>query len=331
MFRYFYSLRLLPYKHTSVGLFFALLIGLCSSSAAAEGLPTLSLSVLQYGTAHWELAHVQRRGLDRDQGFLLELRPVANLPASRLALTGASVDGAVADLLWVQSRYESDAHLVFVPFSSRIGELVVAPDSDIVGLGDLVGKRIGVAGGPDSKGWILMQRVAADQGIDLAARNQIQYGAPPLLSEALKRGRLDAVVTYWHFAARLQAEGAGRSVMPLASLLAELSLEQNLPVLGYVFRADWSAEHRDLLARFASAIRQAKAELAADPAAWDGVRALMRAPDDRVYQALRNGFIAGTPGALDDRRIASLRQLLALTGADRERIMPPSLFYREGP
>lgn len=308
-----------------------LLTGLWSVSALAASLPTVSLSVLQYGTAHWELDYIQRQGLDRSHGFLLELHPVANLPASRLALTSESVDGAVADLLWVQSRYEAGAELAFVPFSSRIGELVVAPESSIGGIHDLVGKRIGVAGGPDSKGWILLQRVAATQGLDLAASNQVQYAAPPLLSEALKRGRLDAVVTYWHFAARLQAEGAGQSLMPLSDLLSALSLTPNLPVLGYVFREDWRQQHGALLDRFALAVRQAKIELAASPAAWERVRPLMRAPDDRTYDALRAGFVAGTPEPLNERDIAALRQLLVLVGAEPNHIMTPSLFYREVP
>ncbi len=308
-----------------------LFVGLWSLPLAAETLPALRLSVLQYGTAHWELDYIQREGLDRQQGFALELHPVANLPASRLALTSKTVDGAVADLLWVQSRYEAGAALLYVPFSSRIGEVVVAPDSSISRIADLAGKRIGVAGGPDSKGWILLQRVAAGQGLDLAASSEIQYAAPPLLSEALRRGRLDAVVTYWHFAARLQAEGSARTLMPLSDLLVELSLADQLPVLGYVFRDDWGRQNRELVDRFAAALRQAKQALTNNPDAWASVRALMRARDDRTFAALQSGFVAGTPPALDDERIASLQQLLVLTGTAPERVMPSSLFYREHP
>lgn len=308
-----------------------MLAGLWSLPVAAGTLPTLSLSVLQFGTAHWELDYIQREALDRQQGFRLELHPVANLPASRLALTSETVDGAVADLLWVQSRYEAGATLQYVPFSSRIGELMVAPDSPIQGLTDLVGKRIGVAGGPDSKGWILLQRVAAGQGLDLTAGSDIQYAAPPLLSEALRRGRLDAVVTYWHFAARLQAEGSARTLMPLSELLAELSLADRLPVLGYVFRNDWYRQNRELVDRFAASLRQAKQALMDQPEAWTAVRALMRAPDDNTFAALRTGFVAGTPPPLDDERIASLQQLLVLTGTAPDRVMPASLFYREQP
>lgn len=186
----------------------ALVTVLCSRTVAAED-KTLSISVLQFGTAHWELDHIRHAGLDEANGYQLELRPVANLPASRLAVTSGSVNGAVADLLWVQSRYTSGSAYFYVPFSSQIGDVVVASESDIRSVADLVGRRVGVAGGPDSKGWILLTEVARDQGLALADSVELQFGAPPLLSQALKRGQVDAIVTYWHFAARLKGQGAG--------------------------------------------------------------------------------------------------------------------------
>ncbi|MEH6354959.1 MAG: hypothetical protein V7760_02890 [Marinobacter sp.] len=48
-------------------------------------LPELSVSVLQFGTAHWELDHIVHRQLDRKHGDRLALRVVANLSASHLA------------------------------------------------------------------------------------------------------------------------------------------------------------------------------------------------------------------------------------------------------
>ncbi|MFC6683905.1 ABC transporter substrate-binding protein [Marinobacter koreensis] len=187
-----------------------LLFANTSPALASDGpLPELSLSVLQFGTAHWELDQVQHRGLDRANGYRLVVHPLANLSASRLAVASGSVDGAVADLLWVQHRYRDGQSYFYVPFSSQIGDVVVPENSDIHGVADLSGRRIGVAGGPDSKGWILLKAVAERQGVKLGGRDQVQYGSPPLLNQALKRGQVDAIVTYWHFAARLRGQGVG--------------------------------------------------------------------------------------------------------------------------
>ncbi len=302
-----------------------------ASEEGSTPLPVLSVSVLQFGTAHWELDHILHRGLDRKNGYRLELKLVANLPASRLAVTSGSVNGAVADLLWAQSRFQAGTPYLYVPFSSRIGDIVVPEGSDIHSVADLAGKRIGVAGGPDSKGWILLQEVAGQQGITLGESSDIQYAAPPLLSQALKRGQVDVIVTYWHFAARLVGEGGWRSAFGMADLLAAMDLDRNLPVLGYVFPADWAGNHGSLVDRFAASLGQAKAELAEDESYWQRLRPIMGQPGDGVFRALREGFIAGTPAPLTDQRIADLHRLLSLTGAGADNLMPADLFHRRVP
>ncbi|WP_273209403.1 ABC transporter substrate-binding protein [Marinobacter subterrani] len=302
-----------------------------SSDGDPGNLPALSVSVLQFGTAHWELNHILHRGLDRKNGYRLDLTLVANLPASRLAVTSGSVNGAVADLLWAQSRFRAGTPYLYVPFSSQIGDIVVAEDSGIRSVADLAGKRIGVAGGPDSKGWILLKKVAAGQGINLSAATDVQFAAPPLLSQALKRGQVDVIVTYWHFAARLKGAGGWRSAFGMADLLSAMDLDRNLPVLGYVFPAGWAGNHRPLIDRFASSLQQAQEELADNPGHWQRLRPLMGDPAEGVFTALREGFVAGTPAPLNDRRIAELQQLLALTGADPGNLMPARLLYRRQP
>lgn len=300
-------------------------------AAQAAARPVLTLSVLQFGTAHWELEHLKRQALDAANGFDLQVRLVADLPASRLAVTSGSADGAVGDLLWAQQRYEAGTAYVFLPFSARIGELVVADDSAIRGLADLRGKRLGVAGGPDGQGWLLLQHAARQQGIDLAREADLQFAAPPLLGQALRRGQIDALLTFWHFAARMHGEGGVRTVFTLDESLRGAGLSADLPVLGYLFPEAWAARNGELLGRFERALRQTKQALAGDPAAWAALRPLMRAEDDAVFAALREGFVAGIPAPLDAARVGQLRQLLALTGADPARRMPETLFFRPAP
>lgn len=308
-----------------------LLSGGVHTRAGSADLPLLSVSVLQFGTAHWELDHILHRGLDRQNGYRLELTPVANLPASRLAVTSGSVNGAVADLLWAQSRFQAGTAYWYVPFSSQIGDIVVADDSAIRSVADLAGRRIGVAGGPDSKGWILLRKVAEQQGIDLEQSARVQFAAPPLLSQALKRGQVDVIVTYWHFAARLRGEGGWRSAFSMADLLTALALDRNLPVLGYVFPEAWARDNRSLIDGFAASLAEAKAELAASESSWQRLRPLMGNPEESVFTALREGFVAGTPAPQTDERIADLQQLMTLTGADPDNLMPARLFYRSQP
>lgn len=310
------------------------LLTLASVGAMAQTpatLPELTLSVLQFGTPHWELEHLQRRQLDRANGFELKVRLVADLPASRLAVTSGSVDGAVGDLLWTQARHAAGTSHLYLPFSSQIGEIMVPEGSDIRQLSDLVGKRIGVAGGPDGLGWRLLQEAASRQGIDLSRSAEIQFAAPPLLGQALRREQVDALLTYWHFAARMKGEGGVRQAFAMQDLLTDLGLQPDQAVLGYVFPQPWAEANRPLLDAFARALQQTKQELAQTPAYWNDIRPLLRADDEAVFDELRRAFIEGTPQPLDDARIAELQRLLVLTGTDPARVMPAELFYRAKP
>ncbi|WP_236744358.1 hypothetical protein [Marinobacter similis] len=69
---------------------------------------------------------------------------------------------------------------------------------------------------------------------------------------------MDVIVTYWHFAARLQGEGSWRSAFAMSALLTELDLDRNLPVLGYVFPANWAEDHGLLIDGFAASLDQPK-------------------------------------------------------------------------
>lgn len=300
------------------------------AAEAARTRPVLSLSVLQFGTAHWELDHLQRHGLDRANGFELKVRLVADLPASRLAVSSGSADGAVSDLLWAQARYEAGTGYRYVPFSSQIGEVLVPEDSDIRTLADLRGKRLGVAGGPEGLGWKLLQQAALREGLDLTREVTVQYAAPPLLGQALRRGQVDALLTFWQFSARMRGEGGVRTAFELEDLLGSLGLKTRLPVLGYLFSETWAAEHEELLARFERALRETKSQLAKESAHWQAIRPLMRADDDAVFEALRNSFIEGISPPLDSERIGQLHELLRLAGADSKNLMPVELF-RVGP
>ncbi len=307
----------------------AALVPLLAHAQSEQALPVLTLSVLQFGTPHWELDHLKRHGLDKANGFELRVRLVADLPASRLALSSGSVDGAVSDLLWAQQRYEAGTAYRYVPFSSQIGEVLVGADSDIRTLADLRGKRIGVAGGPDGLGWLLLQKAAAAQGVELAREATVQYAAPPLLGQALRRGQLDALLTFWHFSARMRGEGGVRSAFRLADLARTVGLDTDLPILGYLFADAWAREHPDLLQAFDRALRQTKRQLAAEPEQWQAIRPLMRADSDAVFAALRDSFVEGIPQPLDNTRIDALQRLLILSGAERTAVMPAALFQSE--
>ncbi len=295
---------------------------------AAE--PTLRAAVLAFGTVRWELETIEALGLDRANGFALEVQGYAGEQAGRVAFLGGEADTMVADWLWVARQRASGAPVTFLPYSRAVGGLLVAGDSGIGTLEDLRGRTIGIAGGPLDKSWLILQAYAAERGFDLKGETRQVFGAPPLLSEKARTGEIDALVTFWHFMARLEA-GGFRRLVDVHDAARALGLDPGTPLLGYVFHDAFVAENRDLVEGFAAASRAAKQALRADDA-WERLRPLVKAENAAEFEALKAGFREGIPAAdpVDREAAAAMLALMArlggreLTGEATE--LPDGLF-----
>jgi NitT/TauT family transport system substrate-binding protein len=265
---------------------------------AAQGAePVLRIAVLKFGTVNWELDVIRHHGLDKANGFTLEVMPVASKQASTIMFQGREADMIVTDWVWVARQRAEGRDIRLIPYSRSVGGMVVAADSPIRSLADLKGKKIGIAGGPVDKSWILIQALAKKRhGIDLAKEAEPVFGAPPLLFQKGLSGELDAVISFWHFLAKMEARGM-RRIVDVADAAADLGLNADTPLLGYAFRGDWAADNPTLASGLRAASRQAKDILRDSDAEWDRLRPKMKAKDDATFHALRDGFRAGIPGA----------------------------------
>lgn len=295
--------------------FLAALAAMAALPAPAAPAPIpapIRLGLLPFGTVQWEMAVAVARGLDRANGVSLDIRELAGNQAAQVALLAGGVDVIASDWLWVARQRAAGIDLSFIPYSCAVGAIIVPPDSPIRSTADLAGRRIGIAGGPVDKGWLLLRAQAARRhGIDLARAATPVYAAPPLLSQQLGAGGLDAVLTYWHYAAKLEAAGM-RQLAGVADLARDLGLRGEVPALGYVFRADWAARNAAALAGFTSLSRQAKAVLAAEDGAWTAIRALLGADDDAAAARLRDRFREGIPRRWTEAERADAARLYAI-------------------
>ncbi len=292
--------------------------------AVTENIGVLRLGVLSFGTVNWELDVIKTHGLDEERSFKLLVEGFGGGQATKVALQGDAVDGIVSDWLWVSRQRTEGENLVFIPYSSTVGALMVPPDSDIKSLEDLAGKKIGVAGGALDKSWLLIQGVARQRhDMDLANAVETVFGAPPLLNEAMQAGELDAVLNYWHFCARLEARGYTR-LLGVNDAIRELGVVSDVPQLGYVFREDFANQNADLIEAFADASRAAKALLQTDEE-WMRIRELTKARDDATLEVLKTRFQEGIPlswGEVERADAARLYTILAELGG--EELVGPS-------
>ena len=305
-------------------------VALWAGLASAE--PVLKLATLEGGTVTWELDTITHYGLDTAAGFTLEVMPVAGKSASSVALQAGEVDAIVTDWLWVARMRAEGEDYRFIPYSKSVGGLVVRPEAGLSTLADLKGKKIGIAGGPLDKSWLILQAWAQKEaGFDLAAETEQVFGAPPLIMEAALSGEVDAAINFWHFQAKMEAAGM-TTLLSVAEAASDLGLDPETPLLGYVLRGDFVDQNPDLTAALAGASRAAKDKLATDEAAFDRLRPIMRAKSDAQFEALKAGYRAGIPSAVPvdleaaDRMLGLMVELGGAKLMGPARTVPPGTF-----
>jgi NitT/TauT family transport system substrate-binding protein len=300
------------------GVIAAFVLGLTTIASAQDDPPTITIAVQAAGTVNWEIQTIVDNGLDRANGFTLDVMEVASKQAAEIAFQGGAADMIVTDWIWVARQRAAGHDMTLIPYSTAVGGAMVPADSRAETLADLKGEQVGIAGGPLDKSWIILQALALQDGFDLAAETTQVYGAPPLVFKAGLDGEVAAVVNFWHFMAKQEAAGM-RNLITVAEAMQALGLDPDLPLLGYAVDGRAIAERPGAVAGFAQASRDAKDLLVADDAQWDRLRPVMNAAGDAEFEALRAGWRAGVPppGPIDEAAADDLLALFAkLGGAD---------------
>jgi NitT/TauT family transport system substrate-binding protein len=304
----------------------------CKAYAAAG---KARIGVLKFGTVSWELDTLKHNRFDTANGFDLEVIQFAGEDATNVALLAGEIDIIVSDWLWVSRQRTEGSDITLVPYSTAVGAIMAKQDSPIKSITDLKARKIGVAGGPLDKSWLLIQALAKrDHSFDLAAENEIVFGAPPLISEKAMQGELDAVLNFWHFCARLEASGF-RRVVGANDAAKALGAAGDVSALGYVFHEKWAAENHDVATGFVKASAAAKELLARSDEEWLRLAPVMRA-EGKELETLRDRYREGIPkrtAAEEEADAAKLYRVLAEVGGERlvgtATEMAPGTFWPE--
>lgn len=288
---------------------------LALGSIASAETPVIKAQVLKFGTVNWELDVIKHHELDGANGFVLDIQGVAGGSAAKVAFQGGEADVIVSDWLWVARQRAAGKDYVFIPYSKAVGGVVVPSESAAQTLQDLKGQKIGIAGGPLDKSWLILQAYAAQQGFDLAGNTEQVFGAPPLIFKTALQGELGGAINFWHFMAKMEAGGM-RKLIDVSTAAEALGLDPNTPLLGYVVKGDLVRERPELVAGLAAASQAAKKILADGDAEWDRIRDRMNAKSDAQFEALKAGFRAGIPTStkVDEDAAEKMLELMVKVG-----------------
>jgi NitT/TauT family transport system substrate-binding protein len=316
------------------GLAFAAALAVAASSACAAD--RIRLVAQKTGTLAWELEIIKAHGLDRKANLEIETLELASPEAGKVALRGGSADIIVSDWTWVARERALGDALVYYPYLSTLGAVMVPAQSPIHDVADLKGRKLGVAGGPIDKSWLLLRALALRSGLDLRKDATIVYGAPPLVTEKGRQGETDATLTFWNFCADLEGKGQRRAI-DMEDVAQRLGAAGSVAIVGYVFDGGWAAHNRSAVDRFLDIARQAKEILAASESEWLRLAPRIGVADPgtlAIYRQRYGDAIPRRPVADEENDARSLYRILAeiggtdLVGPGRE--LDAGSFYRPG-
>ena len=280
----------------------------------AAAAPAVRVGTLRFGSVAWELDVMRFHGLDAAAGVSVSPVEFAAAQALQVALQAGRVDMTVQDWLWVSRQRASGADWTLSPTSGSLGAVLAPPDSPVATIADLRGRRLGIAGSPLDKSWLLLRAYAQRLlGLDLDQAVSKTFGPPPLLAEQLAAGRLDAVLTFWPFAARGEAAGL-RRVLAMEDAVEALGLPRGVPFLGWVFADAFAAREPAAVQGFIAASAKARAILVESDAEWDRIAPLTGTAGPDELSRLRAWYRRGAAPAWDLGATARLYDVLAAIG-----------------
>ena len=309
--------------------------GLPLKQAHAAG--TLRVASLKFGSLSWLLETMRTEGFADKLGLNVTIVEVATNQAGPVALLSGEADLIVSDWPWALRQRAMGELVKFAPYSSALGAIMVAPESPIKSLADLKGKRLGVAGGAIDKSWLLLRAYSRQElGTDIAQLALPSYGAAPLLTEETRSGRLDAVLNFWTYAARLEGDKY-RTLLGMDDVLKALGIQPVPSLVGFIWREETEQAKSKEIAAFLTAVEQTNQVLATSDAAWDRIRHLVKPENDPEFAAIKAYYRAGIPApwtGAETKSAEKLTQVLVgvggaqLLGNDTQ--FDPKLFHAAG-
>ena len=303
----------------------------------AEAADKLRLAVQKTGTFAWELAIMRARGLDKQAGLDLEITEYASPETAKVALLGGAADIILSDWLWAARERNRGSQLVFFPYSTAVGAVMVKGASPIKDLAGLRGKTIAVAGGPLDKSWLMFQAFARESHFNIVSEANVVYGAPALLYEKAENGEADATLNFWNFCVALESHGF-RRLIGMDDVERRLGAKGPVSMVGYVFEEGFARRHTDALARFLKISAEAKDILAHSDADWKNIARQIGISDNAWLALYKQSYIDGIPRRPVEEEVADARilyRVLAKTGganlAGPAKELDEDVYYKGGP
>lgn len=253
----------------------------------------LRVGVLAYGTVNWGLKVLKENGLDKKNGFELEIVKLASKNAQLIALQANEVDMVVNDWIWVNKQKANKKDFMFYPYSKALGTIMINKNSNIHDLSDLKGRELGIAGGVYDKTWLLFRAYYKKvYGKELQNETKKVFASPPILYKKMLDNSLSATINFWHFNAKLP-KNRFEPLINIEDILKKLDVNKDISFVGWVFSKDLAIKKPNLINQFLKASAQSKEMLNSDDGVWETIKPLMKAKNSKSFESLKEGYKKG--------------------------------------
>jgi len=292
-------------------------------------LPVMRARFEHNGSPRYLLYTIKRFGFDRDHGFHLDVELVSDALEDGIETVEELLQEGHADLIDIdyisiaRERAGGADIVAFHPYGRTVGGLVAPEDSDIDGLEDLSGKRIGVVRRLD-KNWILT-RAACREFHDFdpdETATPVEAGSKVELTRMIRDGEVDAGFQFWQIIPEITETGPYENVLPVSELVQRLSKTDNkLPIAPFLTSGEYLDEQTETVRAFTDAYRDAVDKLVEDDEIWEEIsEELMSYDDPEVMRAVRDGWRDMVVRDWDEDSIDGMYRLFdhlkAVAGAD---------------
>ncbi|WP_254538213.1 ABC transporter substrate-binding protein [Halomarina litorea] len=262
-------------------------------------LPVMRARFEHNGSPRYMLYTMKRLGLDHEHGFHLDVQLVSDALEGGMETVEARLQDGEADLIDIdyistaRERAEGAEIVAVHPYGRTVGGLVAPEDTDIEGLADLSGHRIGVVRRLD-KNWILVRAACREyHGFDPdETATPVEAGSKVGLTEMLHDGEVDAVLQFWPIVPEITENGPYEEVFPVSDLVQRLSgTDRKLPISTFLTSESFLDSDRETVRAFTRAYRDVVDRLVEEDEHWEVVgRELMTYDDPDVVRAVRDGW-----------------------------------------
>lgn len=279
-------------------------------SAPAAAATSVRVSSVKFGSLSWLIDTVRSNGIDTANRLNLDVLEVATNQAGPIALLAGEADIIVSDWTWAMRQRGMGVKVKFAPFSSTLGALMVPANGQVTTLADFSGKKLGVAGSAIDKSWLLLRGYSRKTlGKDIADLARPTFGTPPLLSEELRSGRLDGVLNFWTFAARLLSEGFVQ-LLGMDEVFKSFDIDPVPPMVGFVWTEETEKAKGAAVAAFLKAMQEGNAILAKSDEAWRRLTPLVKPKSDDELKTIAKFYTSGIPQPWGTQQTQSAQKLM---------------------